>query len=76
MSVMTVDIVPCCLLPGNEYVVSVSDCAEGTRLLKAASQPNSRSVTREAFLEHIKHCPVCHPSNSIVSTSAATLPPR
>jgi hypothetical protein len=38
----------------------VSDCAEGKRLLKAATQPNPRSVAREAFLEHIKHCHLCN----------------
>jgi len=38
----------------------VSDCAEGKRLLEAATQPNPGSVTREAFLEHIRHCPVCN----------------
>jgi hypothetical protein len=38
----------------------VSDCAEGKRLLEAATQPNPGSVAREAFLEHIKNCPVCN----------------
>jgi len=40
----------------------VSDCGEGKRLLEAATQPNPGSVAREAFLEHIKNCPVCNPS--------------
>jgi hypothetical protein len=39
--------------------MSVCDCEEGKRLLKAAAQPDSESVVREAFLEHIKNCPVC-----------------
>lgn len=47
-------------LPRNEYVMSVCDCEEGNRLLKAASRPNSGSVAREAFLEHIKQCPLCN----------------
>ena len=52
--------------PEGEYVMSVSDCEEGKRLLKAASQPNPGSVAREAFLEHVKHCPICNSSMSSV----------
>jgi hypothetical protein len=40
--------------------MSVCDCEEGNGLLKAESQPNAGSVAREAFLEHIKQCPLCN----------------
>jgi hypothetical protein len=40
--------------------MGVCDCEEGQRLLKAATQPNPGLVAREAFLEHIKNCPVCN----------------
>lgn len=36
--------------------MGLSDCEEGKRLLKAAAQPNSKSVAREAFLKHITRC--------------------
>jgi hypothetical protein len=45
--------------PGSEYVMSVCDCEDGKRLLKVAAQPNSASVERETFLEHVNQCPVC-----------------
>jgi hypothetical protein len=48
------------MIPRNEYVMSVCDCEEGKRLLKAATEPNPGSVARETFLEHIRHCPVCN----------------
>jgi hypothetical protein len=35
--------------PGSEYVMSVCDCEDGKRLLKAAAQPNSASVERYTF---------------------------
>jgi hypothetical protein len=46
----------------SEYVMCVSDCAEGKRLLKAATQTNPGSVARDAFLEHVKQCPLCNSS--------------
>ena len=39
--------------------MGLSGCEEGKRLLKAAAHPNSESVAREAFLEHIKRCHLC-----------------
>ena len=41
--------------------MGVSECEEGNRLLEAAAQPNSESVARAEFLEHIKHCHMCNP---------------
>ena len=40
--------------------MGVSDCEEGKLMLKAAAQPNSELLVREAFLEHIKHCHLCN----------------
>jgi hypothetical protein len=40
--------------------MGVSDCEEGKRLLEAAAQPDSESVAREVFLEHIRCCNVCN----------------
>jgi hypothetical protein len=40
--------------------MSLSDCEEGKRLLKAAAQPNSEAVVREAFLKHIHRCHLCN----------------
>ena len=45
--------------------MGVSECEEGNQLLDAAAQPNSGSVAREAFLEHIKHCHLCNPNEKI-----------
>jgi hypothetical protein len=45
--------------PEVSAFVSVSECKEGQRLLRAASKANPQSGTREAFLKHNKHRPVC-----------------
>jgi hypothetical protein len=38
----------------------VPDCAEGKRLLEAATQANPRSKAREDFPDHVKRWSVCN----------------
>jgi len=40
--------------------MGLSDCEEGKQLLKAAAQPNSEPVAREAFLKHLNRCHLCN----------------
>jgi hypothetical protein len=46
--------------------MSVSDCEEGKRLLKAATQAHAGSEAREEFLQHIKLCLVCKAHRSVI----------
>ena len=47
----------CFLPPRSEFLVSVSECKEGQRLLSAASRAHPKSGAREAFLKHNQTLP-------------------
>ena len=46
--------------PEMSRSMCVSDCAEGKRLLKAATFTPALRGARDAFLQHIKQCSICN----------------